>query len=108
MSQGSFFSQLTADIALLLLQSTAVDSLLISIILPDTRALETQFRGKFSLCAARLCNVLEFIFRFALSDGHEQEQRRKEVDGAAVVIGFYKYIGNIIIPILETNLHSAL
>jgi hypothetical protein len=35
-----------------------------------------------------------FFFRFALSDGHEQEQIRKEVDGAHVVIGFYKYIGN--------------
>lgn len=32
-------------------------------------------------------------FRFSLSDGHEQEQQRKEVDGAHVVIGFYKYIG---------------
>lgn len=32
--------------------------------------------------------------RFTLSDGHEQEQLRKEVDGAHVVIGFYKYTGN--------------
>lgn len=49
---------------------------------------------------ANVLHTFVFIFRFALSDGHEQEQQRKEVDGSHVVIGFYKYVGNIIIPIL--------
>lgn len=39
-------------------------------------------------------NRFQKICRFALSDGHEQQQLRKEVDGeGTVVIGFYKYVG---------------
>jgi hypothetical protein len=37
----------------------------------------------------------DFIYRFSLEDGHERQQQRKEVDGAQVVIGFYKYIGEL-------------
>lgn len=36
---------------------------------------------------------LHAIYRFSLEDGHERQQERREVDGAQVVIGFYKYIG---------------
>lgn len=35
------------------------------------------------------------LCRFLLDDGHERSQQRKEVDGVHVVIGFYKYIGNV-------------
>ncbi|CAG9806925.1 unnamed protein product [Chironomus riparius] len=37
-------------------------------------------------------NGAEFDYKFTLEDGHERQQQRKEVDGAHVVIGFYKYV----------------
>lgn len=36
------------------------------------------------------------LCRFLLDDGHERSQQRKEIDGAQVVIGFYKYTGNVL------------
>jgi len=38
-------------------------------------------------------NLFKSKKRFTLEDGHERQQQRKEVDGAHVVIGFYKYVG---------------
>lgn len=36
--------------------------------------------------------LIDFFFcRFVLSDGHEQEQLRRDKDGIHVVTGFYKY-----------------
>lgn len=49
-------------------------------------------------------HILLHFSRFSLSDGHEQEQLRKEVDGAHVVIGFYKYIGNDSFLIFRHNM----
>ncbi|CAO1424205.1 unnamed protein product [Diamesa tonsa] len=37
-------------------------------------------------------NEAEYDYKFSLSDGHEQEQSRRDVDGVQVVIGFYKYV----------------